>query len=256
MNGKCVFITGAAGHIGQITAFNLAQKGCRVIVADKNKEVSLEVVKKLDSINGELNLFHECDLLQNDCFNKAHEFVKAQVGSLDFLVNCAAFYDDTPGWGVPFEEETIEAWEKVLRVNTIAPFFLAQKLAPLLRLKKGSAIINISSVYGVVAPDFSLYDGTAMTNPAAYGVSKGGLQQVTKWLSSALAPDIRVNTVTPGGVERGQLKVFKDRYEKRTPLQRMATENDVAKAVGFLLSDDSSYITGQNLMVDGGWTVW
>ena len=95
-----------------------------------------------------------------------------------------------------------------------------------------------------------------MTNPAVYGVSKGGLQQITKWLSTVLAPKVRVNTVTPGGLYRGQLKSFVDKYESRTPLKRMANEKDVANAIVFLLSKESNYITGHNLVVDGGWTAW
>ena len=114
----------------------------------------------------------------------------------------------------------------------------------------------MSSIYGLVGPDHSLYEGTEMTNPAAYGASKGGLQSITTWLSTVLAPDVRVNTVTPGGVERGQNPTFLARYESKTPLGRMATEADVADAIVYLLSPESKYITGHNLVVDGGWTAW
>ena len=95
-----------------------------------------------------------------------------------------------------------------------------------------------------------------MTNEAAYAASKGGLISLTMWLSTVLAPDIRVNAVTPGGVERGQNPKFLERYEARTPLGRMARESDIAGAIAFLLSDEASYITGQNIVVDGGWTAW
>ena len=196
------------------------------------------------------------NLLDPKCFKEAYEAVKEKFGQLDYLVNCAAFYDDTPGWGVPFEEETYEAWMKVLQVNTLAPFFLAQSLFPMLKESDSAAIVNVSSIYGLLGPDHGIYEGTDMTNPAAYGVSKGGLQQVTKWLSTVLSPNIRVNTVTPGGVERGQNPTFKERYEKRTPLGRMAVEEDVADAIWFLLSSKSKYVTGHNLVVDGGWTAW
>lgn len=256
MKNKVAFITGGAGHIGRSVGYKLAEQGCRIIVVDKNRQNAEEVLEKLNSINGEKNLFLDLDLLDSSSFKKAAQFVESETGSLDYLVNCAAFYDDTPGWGVPFEEESYEAWQKVLSVNTLAPFFLAQCLNPFLQKGDGGAIVNVSSIYGIVAPDFSLYEGTSMTNPAVYGVSKGGLQQATKWLSSVLAPKVRVNTVTPGGAERGQNPVFKERYESRTPLNRMANEEDVAEAISYLLSDKSGFITGHNLVVDGGWTVW
>jgi NAD(P)-dependent dehydrogenase (short-subunit alcohol dehydrogenase family) len=95
-----------------------------------------------------------------------------------------------------------------------------------------------------------------MTNPAAYSASKGGLLQVTRWLSTVLAPKVRVNMVSPGGIARGQNPQFVQRYNERTPLGRMATEGDIAGMVGFLLSQEAGYITGQNFLVDGGWSVW
>lgn len=256
MKNKVGFVTGGAGHIGSTTCYKMAELGCKIIVVDKNKDNSHELLKKLKEINGIDHLYLNLDLLDPRSFKEAAMFVESEVGKLDYLVNCAAFYDDTPGWGVSFEEETYEAWQKVLSVNTMAPFFLAQSLNPYLQKNEGGAIVNVSSIYGIVAPDFSLYDGTTMSNPAVYGVSKGGLQQATKWLSSVLAPKVRVNAVTPGGVERGQNPIFQERYKKRTPLKRMATEEDVANAITYLLSDKASFVTGHNFVVDGGWTVW
>jgi NAD(P)-dependent dehydrogenase (short-subunit alcohol dehydrogenase family) len=102
----------------------------------------------------------------------------------------------------------------------------------------------------------ALYEATEMGNPAAYAASKGGLIQLTRWLATVLAPDIRVNTLTPGGIARNQPEIFTERYIRRTPLQRMAVEEDFKGAALYLASDLSSYVTGQNLIVDGGWTVW
>src|SRR5437870_1912890 len=114
----------------------------------------------------------------------------------------------------------------------------------------------IGSIYGVVGPDLALYEGTPLGNPAAYAASKGGLLQFTRWLATSLAPRVRVNMLSPGGVERGQAEQFRTRYVAKTPLARMATEEDFKGAVAYLASDLSAYVTGQNLIVDGGWTTW
>jgi NAD(P)-dependent dehydrogenase (short-subunit alcohol dehydrogenase family) len=107
-----------------------------------------------------------------------------------------------------------------------------------------------------VGPDFQLYEGTPLANPAAYGVSKAGLLQLVRYLATALAPGVRVNAISPGGVERGQPEVFQARYRERTPLGRLASEEDLKGAIAYLASDLSSYVTGHNLVVDGGWTAW
>ena len=117
-------------------------------------------------------------------------------------------------------------------------------------------MINVGSIYGMVGPDMRLYEGTTMGNPAAYAASKGGLLQFTRWLATILAPEVRVNSITPGGVWRNQPEAFHERYKARTPLRRMAHEEDFKGAVAYLASDLSSYVTGHNLLVDGGWTVW
>ena len=256
MKGRVALITGGAGHIGAETGRRLASRGCHVVIVDKNLEAATALAADLSSASNCKAVAIDADIMQSTAFAEIRDRVKSELGGLDYLVNCAAFYDETPGWGVPFAEESYEAWLKVLRVNMLAPFFLAQALHPLLKRSGHGAIVNVSSIYGLVGPDHSLYTGTEMTNPAAYGASKGGLQQITTWLSTVLAPEVRVNTVTPGGVERGQDENFRARYEARTPLGRMATESDVAGAIVYLLSPEAAYITGHNLVVDGGWTAW
>jgi len=249
-------ITGGAGHIGRETCLKLAARGTQMVVVDKNEKAGLDLVQKLESEFGNKHLFLNVDLLEPTSFSQVATAIQGHFGQLDYVINNAAFYDEVSGWGVPYEQEGYEAWMKVMQVNLLAPFFLVQALSPLLKKSSQASVVNVSSIYGVVGPDHRLYEGTEMTNPAAYSASKGGLIQLTKWLSMVLAPQVRVNTVTPGGVERGQLEVFAERYKARTPLKRMATENDVADAISFLLSSESAYITGQNLIVDGGWTVW
>ena len=115
---------------------------------------------------------------------------------------------------------------------------------------------NIGSIYGDLGPDWRIYEGTQLANPAAYSASKGGLIQLTRWLATTIAPKIRVNTISPGGIYRGQPKDFVERYASKTPLGRMATEDDIRGAIGYLSSDLSRYVTGQNLKIDGGWSAW
>lgn len=256
MRNNVALITGGAGHIGSETARRLAANGTHVVICDKNAAAAKNLCENLAAEHGIKTLALFDDLLDENSFDAIASKIEEKFGQLNYIVNNAAFYDEMPGWGVPYEKEGYEAWQKVMQVNLLAPFFLVQKCTNLLKKSGHACVVNVSSIYGVVGPDHGLYEGLEMTNPAAYAASKGGLIQLTKWLSTVLAPDIRVNTVTPGGVARGQNEVFVKRYESKTPLGRMANENDVAGAIVFLLSSDASYITGQNIIVDGGWTVW
>lgn len=249
-------ITGGAGHIGRAISHKLAARGVVIATLDKNAEAGEAFAAELKAQYGGNHRFIPADLMQPESFAKIAETIEQTYGRLDYLVNNAAFYDDTPGWGVPFAQEGYEAWMKVMRVNLLAPFFLAQALHPLLKKSDDASIVNIGSIYGVVGPDHSLYEGTEMTNPAAYSASKGGLLSTTRWLATVLAPEVRVNMVSPGGVARGQLPQFVERYEKRTPLKRMATEADVSGTISLLLSPEGAYITGQHIVIDGGWTAW
>jgi NAD(P)-dependent dehydrogenase (short-subunit alcohol dehydrogenase family) len=184
--------------------------------------------------------------------------IAERFGRLDILVNCAAMVNSTnlKGWVVPFAEQSAEAWRLALEINLTAPFLLTQVCAEMLAASGHGSVINVGSIYGMVGPDMRLYEDTAMGNPAAYGTSKGGLLQLTRWLATVMAPAVRVNMITPGGLWRNQPQAFHQRYVERTPLQRMASEEDFKGATAYLASDLSAYVTGQNLIVDGGWTTW
>jgi NAD(P)-dependent dehydrogenase (short-subunit alcohol dehydrogenase family) len=249
-------ITGGAGHLGQAFAQRLAARGVNVALIDKNAKAGETFAAALVKAHGGDHRCIAADLMQDSSFALISGKIEQAYGRLDYLVNNAAFYDDAPGWGGPFEEEGYDAWLKVMRVNLLAPFFLTQALHPLLKRSPDASIVNIGSMYAAVGPDHSLYEGTDMSNPAAYSASKGGLLSTTRWLSTVLAPGVRVNMVSPGGIERGQKPVFVQRYQKRTPLGRMGKEQDVAGMVSFLLSPDAAYITGQHILIDGGWTAW
>ena len=135
----------------------------------------------------------------------------------------------------------------------ICAFHLSQGLYKKLKQSGNGSIINISSIYGVYSPDWKIYKETNLGNSSAYASAKAGLIQLTKWLSSTLAPNIRVNSISPGGIFRDQPKKFVKAYNNRTSLGRMATEEDLMGIIAYLASDASSYVTGQNIIIDGGW---
>ena len=258
LKGRRALITGANGHIGRIIALTLAELEADLILIDQHGSDYKKLINEIIS-NFKVDVqTYNCDLaIQNDR-NKLISTLCDKGIPLNILVNNAAFVGDTnlEGWVTDFEQQSVDTWRSALEVNLTAVFSLVQGLSPLLKKSQGANIINIGSTYGKWGPDHRLYEGTSMGNPAAYAASKGGLIQLTRWLATTLASNIRVNTISPGGVFRNQPEVFVKRYNARTPLRRMATEDDFRGAIAYLASDLSSYVTGQDLAVDGGWGIW
>ena len=258
MKNQVALITGGAGYIGRSVAGGLAELGCTLFLLDRPGEALEQAAAQLSEQYGVAVHPLACDLENEAERMGVCQRVESTTERLDALVHCAAFVGDTKldGWVVPFPEQSMEAVRRCLEVNLTAAFHLSQLLAPLLAARGNGRILNVGSIYGVVGPDLRLYDDTAMQNPAAYAMSKGGLVQLTNWMATVLAPDIRVNAISLGGVFRNQPAVFVERYVTRTPMKRMATEEDFIGAAAFFCSDLSAYVTGQNLMIDGGWTAW
>jgi NAD(P)-dependent dehydrogenase (short-subunit alcohol dehydrogenase family) len=258
LRGRRALITGATGKLGSVMADTLAELGADLVLVDRpgSHFQSLEShLKERWSVNA---CPRECDLEIEEQRFALFESIKADGKGLNVLINNAAFVgaSDLQGWITRFEEQTVETWRRAMEVNLTSAFHLSQLFLPLLKVGNGGNIINITSIYGEYGPDWRLYDGTQMGNPAAYAASKGGLAQLTRWLATTIAPDVRVNAISPGGVLRNQDQKFVERYASRTPLKRMAREDDFKGIVAFLASDLSSYVTGQNISVDGGWGVW
>lgn len=258
LKGRKALLTGGAGHIGFALAQTLVELGAIVAIADLNEEGCKTCADELNGMGMGKAWPLPVDLLDEQSTRHAVQRALQQEGGLDVLIHCAAFVGTTnfPGWGVPFDQQSLTAWDAALRVNLSAAFIMAQEGRKALEASGHGSVILVSSIYGMVGPDTSLYDDTTMANPAGYGASKAGLLQLTRYLATVLAPKVRVNAITPGGVWRGQPEIFVDRYEKRTPLGRMGVEEDFKGAVAYLASDLSTYVTGQNLVVDGGWTAW
>jgi NAD(P)-dependent dehydrogenase (short-subunit alcohol dehydrogenase family) len=257
LSGRRALITGANGGLGRIITQTLAELGADLVLLDRP---GVPLVEQAGDIAKAANV--DVTVRYGDLENQDERqaLIKElnQHGGLDILVNNAAFVgtSDLQGWAVPFAEQSVETWRRAFEVNLTSVFHLCQGLVPLLEKSGKGSIVNIGSIYGEYGPDWSLYEGTEMGNPAAYGASKGGLIQLTRWLATTVAPSVRVNAISPGGIARGQPSAFVDRYKRRTPLGRMATEDDFRGAVAFLSSDMSAYVTGQNLFVDGGWGIW
>jgi NAD(P)-dependent dehydrogenase (short-subunit alcohol dehydrogenase family) len=255
--GRRALITGAGGGLGTIMAETLAELGAHLELVDlPTADLAAQAALLRERWVVEVN-YHACDLESSDQRDSLLDTLRGG-GPLSVLINNAAFVGTASlqGWGVPFGQQSLDTWRRVLEVNLTAAFHLCQGLSPQLEAAPGASIINIASIYGELGPDWRLYADTAMSNPAAYSASKGGLLQLTRWLATTLAPHVRVNAISPGGIFRQQPAQFVERYEARTPLSRMATEDDFRGAVAFLSSDMSAYVTGQNLFLDGGFGVW
>jgi NAD(P)-dependent dehydrogenase (short-subunit alcohol dehydrogenase family) len=253
LKGRKALLSGGAGHLGLAIGQALVELGATVAVLDRGEKACAARARSLVRA-----VAAPCDLSDEAATRAAVRGVVSRLGGLDILVHAAGYVGDTcvPGWSAPFEKQTAGAFEEALRVNLVSAFVMVQEARTALARSGAGSVILISSIYGQVAPDWSLYDGTGMANPVAYGASKGALAQMTRYLATLLSPSSRVNAISPGGVLRGQPESFLRRYVARTPLRRLATEEDVKGAVAFLASDLSAYVTGQDIAVDGGWTAW
>jgi NAD(P)-dependent dehydrogenase (short-subunit alcohol dehydrogenase family) len=258
LSGRTALITGASGRLGQIFSETLAELGCNLILVDLpglDNEGNMADFKKMWGIEIE---YISCNLEFQEQRVKLISKILDSGIALNVLVNNASLVgsSELEGWSVKFENQSVEAWQKAMEVNLTSVFEISQGLLPLLRKSQGANIVNISSIYGLYGPDWRLYENTNMANPAAYSVTKSGLIGLTRWLATTTAPDVRVNAIAPGGIFRNQPDEFVKKYSSKTPLGRMATEDDFRGILQFLASDLSSYVTGQVISVDGGFGVW
>ncbi|MDP2420234.1 SDR family oxidoreductase [Sediminibacterium sp.] len=240
LKNKVIIVTGGCGLLGKEIIRNLESKEAIAINADIN------VVTNLDKHTLAIDITSEQSVI--NAIKSVSEF----YGKIDGLVNNA--YPRTKDWGTKFEDITYESWQKNVDIQMNSTFLFIQKIMPELLKTKGS-IVNMASIYGVVGNDITIYENTSINTAAPYSAIKGGIINFTRYLASYYGrKGVRINCVSPGGIFDNQHETFIANYEKKVPMGRMGNPDDIAPAVSFLLSDDAKYITGQNLIVDGGWT--
>ena len=267
LTGRVAIVTGGVGLLGAEFCRTLAEAGAAVAVVDLNASAAQEVADTLMN-SGYQSLAVSTDITSSDSVNAMLEKVISHFGRLDILVNSAAldpkFDPDAIKKGITpgaFEDYPLDQWNAALHVNLTGTFLMTQACAKqmLAQGKKGS-IINICSTYGLNGPDQSIYirDGERVAfKPVYYTVTKAGVLGFTKYVAAYYAgTEIRVNALTPGGVFNNHEEYFVKNYSAKTILGRMAKKDEMNGALLFLASDASSYMTGNNLIVDGGWTAW
>lgn len=258
LSGRKAILTGGVGHIALAVGEALVELGADVSLMDLSADACQERLDVLAQTHKHNGVALPCDLKDEQATREAVRKGISEMGGLDILVHTAAYVGTTQvaGWAVPFEEQGVDAWDAATRVNLTSAFVMVQEAQEALSASGHGAVVFFASHYGLVGPDMRMYDGTSMANPAGYAASKGGLIQLTRYLATLMAPKFRVNSISPGGLWRGQPESFTEQYTYRTPMNRMATEEDLKGAVSYLASDLSAYVTGHNLVVDGGLTSW
>lgn len=262
--GKVAVVTGGAGILGQKFCAGLAEFGAKVAVVDVDETSAGTLAARLVSDYSVEAIGVSCDIAERESVNAMLSKVVTALGGVDILHNNAATKSsDLAAFFAPFEEVSLENWREVMSVNLDGAFLVSQAVGrQMIAQGRGGSIINTSSIYGILGADKRIYEGShylgrEINTPAVYAASKAGLLGLTRYLSTYWAEhNIRVNAITPGGVFSGQNDEFRTRYSARIPMGRMAESDEMVSALLFLASDASSYITGQNIVVDGGLSAW
>jgi NAD(P)-dependent dehydrogenase (short-subunit alcohol dehydrogenase family) len=241
LKDKIIVVTGGNGLLGKQMIATFREYGA----------IAISVDIKFDQ-EGEDD--YVMDITCENSVNTVVDSIIKKYHNIDGWVNNA--YPRTNDWGNKFESIVFESWRKNIDMHLNGYFICCQVVLNRMKNQGSGSLINMSSIYGLIGPDFTVYEGTEMTMPAAYAAIKGGLNNLTRYLASYYGKyQVRINTISPGGIFDNQPESFVNNYNYKVPLKRMGTPKDIVSAVFYLLSDESSYVTGHNLVVDGGWTI-
>jgi 2-deoxy-D-gluconate 3-dehydrogenase len=277
LSGRVSVVTGGAGLLGVEFCKTLAQAGAQVVIADIDGEAAIALAASLDRdwpVVGEQAQNNSCraigiptDITSPRSVQDLVDRTLDEFGQLDILVNSAALdpkfdltHKVTSKSASSFEDFPLSAWQQAIDVNLTGMFLCCQAAVRPMLAQGNGTIVNVSSIYGLVGPDQRIYqkpDQDPQYKPVYYSVTKAGVLGLTSYLATYYAgKNLRVNALTPGGVYNGHDEMFVKAYSARTVLGRMAEKNEMNGALLFLASDASAYMTGANLIVDGGWTAW
>ncbi len=260
LDGDVALVTGGAGLLGERFCRSLAGAGAAVAVIEPDGDAARKVA---EAIGGGSAGF-ACDVSDPRAVQDCIATIVERFGKIDVLINNAATKtSDVRAFFTPFEDYSLDVWREVMSVNIDGMFLMAQAVGKqMLKQTGGGRIVQTGSIYGVVGPDNRIYEesdylGGAINTPAVYSASKAAVVGLTRWLATYWADkNIRVNCLVPGGVGSGQNSKFSERYSMRVPMGRMAEADEMIAPLLFLAGRGSSYVTGQILAVDGGWTAW
>jgi len=255
LKDKVVVITGGAGLIGKEFVKSVVENGGIAIIADINEEIGMEVkedlIKKLNSTNID---FVKLDITSKDSLNDCIQYLDKKYEKIDALVNNA--YPRNKNYGRHFFDVEYEDFVQNLGLNLGGYFIASQQFSQYFKKQGYGNIINISSIYGVVAPKFEVYDDTHMTMPVEYAAIKSGLIHLTKYMAKYFkGMNIKVNTISPGGIFDHQPELFLEKYKNKCLNKGMLDKSDLKGTLVYLLSDMSRYVNGQNIVVDDGFSL-
>lgn len=257
LKNKVIVLIGAAGLLGKKYSFSLSEAGANVVLADLNFSECQKISSELRT-NFEVDpLAVEVNITKKESIQKMIDKIMKKYAKIDVLINNAIFPEGPKERSLGFENFSLSVWDKVLSVNLTGVFLCCQEVGKIMSKQKSGNIINISSIYGLTGADQRIYGKSKLNSSPAYAVTKSGILNFTRYLAAYWHEQgIRVNTLSLGGVQNDQDPNFVKNYSYKTMLGRMAIPDDFAGPIVFLSSDASAYMTGANLIVDGGWSAW